>query len=298
MSFYRHCCTQMKFIPLDTLLLQQEYLDHLNQGTYPDGSILFTLNPNVQPSTPTPTTMIPTSNLCADTDSDPNDSVSDCNSNPNVQPHHDAITNTHSDSENQPTQRSINIGNHVFTLPPIRTSMQPPTTLRQSAEQPENLLARSDLTRSDFSLIQKSQDHKLTPIVQRLQALIPSRTHCDSSSNSTTTTTSTTLTPIQQRNCAGDPTDCNNPCNRTVDSIDCAATSTTSTTITDASIGRTATFPTTQLQPRNCAGDPADCTGQHIRKLSIQQHQQLHQLRRIPVHRLRYPRSAPTFDAP
>ena len=86
------------------------------------------------------------------------------------------------------------------------------------------------------------------------------------------------------------------PGNRIVALIDCTATSTTSTTITDATIGRAATFPTTQLQPRDCVGDSR--LYQHICKLSMQQHQQLHQLRRIPVHCLRYPRSVPTFHAP
>ena len=50
---YRHCCTQLEFIPLDTLFLQQQYLDHLNHCTYPNGPILgayFTMNLNVQPS--------------------------------------------------------------------------------------------------------------------------------------------------------------------------------------------------------------------------------------------------------
>ena len=264
MSFYRHCCTQMKFIPLDTLLLQQEYLDHLNQTTHHDGSILgacFTMNRNVQPSTPT--TSIPSSNLydpCANIISQRTALDTDCNSIPNVQPHHDAITNTHthSDPENQPTYTTINIRNHVFTLPPTHVFTLPPTTLRQPAEQ-DNLMAQSDFPLSDdFPEVQKSRDQKVAPIVQRFQTLVASKqrnSHCDTK---TTTTTPTTPTPIQLRNCAGDPADCTNSRDRKVDSIDCATTSTTSTTITDASVGRAA--PTTQLQPRNCAGDPADCT--------------------------------------
>ena len=152
MSFYRHCCTQMKFIPLDTLLLQPEYIDHLNQGTYPAGSILgacFTMNPDAQPSTPT--TPIPPSNLydtCTNTISQRTALVTDCDSNPNVQPSHATITNvtsTHYDTEDQPTQRIISSRNYTFTLPLIRTSMQSPITLGQSAEQPGNLLERSDL---------------------------------------------------------------------------------------------------------------------------------------------------------
>ena len=225
---YRHWCTQMKFIPLDTLSLQQEYLDHLNHCTYPNGPILgayFTMNPNVQPSAPaTPT---PSSNLYdtgADIISQRTALDTDCDPNPNVQPqmHHSTTTSTHCDSENQSTQRIIHVGDRLFTLPPIRTSMQSLTTLRHSAEQTENLMAQSD-----FSQVQNSQDsekdNKITPIVQR------SRLQCDpSNTNSTTTTTTTTSTPLQLRNCADG-------------SVDCAAHPTTSTT-TSTFIQRTMNF--------------------------------------------------------
>ena len=126
MSFYRHCCTQMKFIPLDTLLLQQEYPDRLNQRTYPDGSILgayFTTNVDVQPSTPT--TPIPSSNLydaCANNISQRTALATDYDSNPNVQPSHATITSvasTHFDAEDRPTRRTLSSGNYTFTLPPI-----------------------------------------------------------------------------------------------------------------------------------------------------------------------------------
>ena len=195
MSFYRHCCTQMKFIPLDTLLLQQEYLDHLNQTTHHDGSILgacFTMNRNVQPSTPT--TSIPSSNLydpCANIISQRTALDTDCNSSPNVQPHHDAITNTHthSDPENQPTYTTINIRNHVFTLPPTHVFTLPPTTLRQPAEQ-DNLMAQSDFPLSDdFPEVQKSRDQKVAPIVQRFQTLVASRQRNSHYDTKTTTTT-------------------------------------------------------------------------------------------------------------
>ena len=62
-------------------------------------------------------------------------------------------------------------------------------------------MAQSDFPLSDdFPQVRKLRDHKLTRIVQRRQALIPSRPQCDFSSNSTTTTTPTTTPPIQQRN--------------------------------------------------------------------------------------------------
>jgi len=67
-------------------------------------------------------------------------------------------------------------------------------------------------------------------------------------------------TPIQLRNCAGDPADCTNSRDRKVDSIDCATTTKSFTTITDASVDRAATSSTTPLELRNCAGDPAHCT--------------------------------------
>ena len=228
----------MKFIPLDILLLQQEYLAHLNQCTYSDGSILgayFTMNLNVQPSTPT--TPIPSPDLydsCAHIMMPLTTRDTDCNSSPNVQPHHDVITNTrtHSDSENQPTQRTIHIGNHVLSLPPIRTSMQPPTTLRQPPERSKDLMAQSNLSLSDFSQVHKSRDHELTPIVARFQTLIASGLPCDSSDPKTTTTTPTIPTTFQLRNCAGDPADCTNPGPQSY-SIDCAAPipSTTSTIV-------------------------------------------------------------------
>ena len=125
MSFYRHCCTQMKFIPLDTLLLQQEYLDHLNQTTHHDGSILgacFTMNRNVQPSTPT--TSIPSSNLydpCANIISQRTALDTDCNSNSNVQPHHDAITNTHT----QRPRKSANLHHNKHQKPRIHATTYP-----------------------------------------------------------------------------------------------------------------------------------------------------------------------------
>ena len=229
---YRHCCTQLKFIPLATLFLflQQEYLDHLNHCTYPNGPILgayFTMNLNVQPSAPV--TTILSSNLydtCADIISQRAALDADCDPNPNVQPqmHHSTTASTHCDSENQSTQRTIHVGDRIFLLPPTRTSMQPPTTLRQPAEQTENLMAQSDFSQVQNSSSHDSEkDNKTTPIVQR------SRLQCDrNNTNLTTTTTPTTSTPLQLRNCA-------------YGSVDCAAHPTTSTTTS------TTIYPTTNF---------------------------------------------------
>jgi hypothetical protein len=122
-------------------------------------------------------------------------------------------------------------------------------------------MAQSDFPLSDdFPQVQKWRDQKITPIVQRFETLIASKQRNSHYDTKTTTTTPTTPTPIQLRNCAGDPTDCTNSRDRKVDSIDCATTTKSFTTITDASVDRAATSSTTPLELRNCAGDPTHCT--------------------------------------